>query len=317
MGTVLPKPIVKPGINGFEYVPPQQTFTIDTELSKLWGPTLKGGDPPDEFSIMPSLPEGLTFDKVTGNIGGKPGKIADLSPYTVTAKNKGGATHCKIACEVVPKHQGDLVERIIACTAYEELGEFEEIVTQEKNDKKPFNWMIWMVHRAHLNDPTLKKFDFTNLKMPSGLDEPLISPKLAVAMASNDVIEELLLPSTNLQNPEAAVLAVSLRSNKKIRVLNIDSNTLRPLELESICRGIAQQETPSLAEFRCNNVASGRQVFEAVAEMVKANDFVCKVGLEVKEAHFRGVIDKQITKNNDAARKRREAAKKAAEGGAA
>jgi len=137
--------------------------------------------------------------------------------------------------------------------------------------------MIWMVHRAHLNDPTLKKFDFTNLKMPSGLDEPLISPKLAVAVASNDVIEELLLPSTNLQNPEAAVLAVSLRSNKKIRVLNIDSNTLRPHELESVCRGIAQQETPSLAEFRCNNVASGRQVFEAVAEMVKANDFVCKV----------------------------------------
>ena len=89
------------------------------------------------------------------------------------------------------------------------------------------NWMIWMVHRAHLDDPTLVKFDpwqneakevvwnlrlfivnfnqtsgtpffyfawsflddliaedFTNLKMPDGNVEPLISPKLAVAMES-------------------------------------------------------------------------------------------------------------------------------------
>ena len=70
------------------------------------------------------------------------------------------------------------------------------------------NWMIWMVHRAHLDDRTLVKFepwlhtggiitphiatspstspseDFTNLKMPEGNVEPLISPKLAVAMES-------------------------------------------------------------------------------------------------------------------------------------
>merc|ERR1739836_57164 len=98
----------------------------------------------------------------------------------------------------------------------------------EKSKGHPYNWMIWMVHRAHLNDPTLKKFDFTNLKMPSGFEEPLISPKLAAAMAWNDQIEELLLPSTNFQNAEAAVLATSVRKNKTMRELNIDSNTLTP-----------------------------------------------------------------------------------------
>merc|ERR1712151_1333845 len=190
-------------------------------------------------------------------------------------------------------------EKIIACESPEELEEFEAIVMEQKKDKKPFNWMIWMVHRAHLNDPTLTKFDFTNLKMPSGLDEPLISPKLAVAIGSNDKIEHLLLPSTNLQNPEAAVLAVSLRQNKNIKVLNIDSNTLRPLELESICNGIANQETPTLSEFRCNNCAQGRQVLEAMANMVQKNEFVCKVGMEIKEAHFKNVVDRQIIKNND------------------
>lgn len=311
--TVLAKPIEAPVI---QYDPPSQTYRVGKDVPK-WSPKHVGGDPPDEFTILPALPPGFVFDKSTGVITGKTEKILELAPYTVTAKNKGGANHCKISVEVVPDHQGDLVERIIACTEPEELEEFEAIVMEEKKDKKPFNWMIWMVHRAHLNDPTLKKFDFTNLKMPTGLEEPLISPKLAVAISTNDKIEELLLPSTNLQNHEAAVLAVSMRANKMIRSLNIDSNTLRPLELESLCHGIGAQETQTLAEFRCNNVASGRQVFEAIAEMVKQNEFVCKVGMEVKEAHFRGVIDKQITKNNDGARKRRVAAKKADEAAAA
>jgi len=309
--TVLPKPVAPPVI---EYIPPTQSYKQKQEIAK-WSPKLMSGDPVKEYQILPALPDGLSFDKATGDITGAPTALVDLSPYTVTAKNDGGANHCKISLEVVPERAGDdLVEKIIACETPEELEEFEEICMEQKKDKKPFNWMIWMVHRAHLNDPTLTKFDFTNLRMPSGLDEPLISPKLAVAIASNDKIDQLLLPSTSLQNPEAAVLAVSLRENKTVTILNIDSNTLRPLELESLCHGIANQQTPTLKEFRCNNCAQGRQVLEAMAEMVQKNEMVCKVGMEIKEAHFKGVIDRQIIKNNDGARKRRVAAKKAAEG---
>lgn len=309
--TVLPKPILPPGKDGFMYDPPQNSFRIGKEIAK-WLPKLAGGDPPTEFIILPSLPPGLTLDKLTGIISGVPGTLVELGPYTVTVKNMGGVTHCKIALEVNPDHQGDIVARIIACTEAEELTEFEAEVVEEKNAKKPFNWMIWMVHRAHLNDPTLKKFDFTNLKMPSGLEEPLIAPKLVVALASNDQIEELLLASTMLQNHEAAVMAVSLRSNTKMKVLNIDSNALRPLELESLAHGIGDNQT--LEQFRCNSVcAPGRQVNEAILEMVKKNIFLTKVGIEIKEAHFRNQIDSQITRNTDAARKRRVEAKKAAE----
>jgi len=298
------------GVNGFRYNPEQQNFQIDRKIERTWAPTLVGGDPADEFSILPALPDGMIFDKSTGIISGTPAKITDLVPYTVSAKNRGGVMHTKIACEIMPKHDGDIVEKIIACTACEELTEFEEIVTQEKNDKKPFNWMIWMVHRAHLNDPTLKKFDFTNLKMPSGIEEPLISPKLAVALESNDQIEELLLPSTNLQNPEAAIMAVSLSKNTSVKIFNIDSNALRPLELESVCHGLAESKT--VEQFRCNNVAQGRQVLEALEKLVKANTFITRLGFELKDPHFRNVIDTQIRRNGDEARKRRVAAKAAA-----
>merc|ERR1719329_1547110 len=117
--------------------------------------------------------------------------------------------------------------------------------------------MVWMVHRAHLNDPTLIKFDFTNLKMPAGDLHERISPKLVLAMEVNTVIEQLLLPCSNLQGTEAACLAVSLRSNKTLKVLNIDSNKLMPLELESMANAVGFAQT--LQEFRCNNVSQGHR----------------------------------------------------------
>merc|ERR1719503_234746 len=133
--------------------------------------------------------------------------------------------------------------------------------------------------------------------------EPRISPKLALAMEQNTFITELNLACSNLQGTEAACLAVSLRSNKALLKLNIDSNALQPLELESIANGVGFAQT--LQEIRCNNVSQGRQVYEAIAACVKANTFITKVGLEIKDPHFRGQIDGQITRNNDGARKRR------------
>merc|ERR1712137_188369 len=174
---------------------------------------------------------------------------------------------------------------------------------------KPFNWMIWMVHRAHLNDPSLKTFNFTNLKMPSGIQEPLISPKLAASIASNTVIEELLLPSTNLQNPEAAALAKSLSKNKSVRILNIDSNALQPKELESVCHGLAESKT--CEQFRCNNVAVGRQVLDALAKLVKANVKMVKLGFDLQDPHFRNVINTQLGRNGEEARIRRNSVKAA------
>merc|ERR1719329_899588 len=220
----------------------------------------------------------------------------------------------RIEAEWQGKCDEELIARILACTQPEELQAFAEEVTAAKAAKLG-NWMIWMVHRAHLNDPTLVKFDFSNLKMPSGDLEPRISPKLALAMEENTSITEFNMACSNLQGTEAACLAVALRNNKTLLKLNIDSNALQPLELESIAAGIAFSQT--LQEIRCNNVSQGRQVYEAIANCVKTNTFIVKVGLEIKDPHFRGQIDGQITRNNDAARKRRVEAKKAADAAAA
>ena len=62
---------------------------------------------------------------------------------------------------------------------------------------------------------------------------------------------------------------------------------------------------PFSQELRCNNTASGRLVTEAFLHALKSNPMMCKLGYPVTDAYFRGEIDKQLTRNNDAARKRR------------
>lgn len=80
--TVLPKPIAPPVI---EYIPPHQVLKVGKELP-TWSPKLLSGDPVDEYSILPALPDGLVFDKATGNITGKPAVPFDDCSFTVTAK---------------------------------------------------------------------------------------------------------------------------------------------------------------------------------------------------------------------------------------
>merc|ERR1712232_1106475 len=88
------------------------------------------------------------------------------------------------------------------------------------------DWMVWMVHRAHLNDPTLTDFNFSNMQMPLPHQEPRVSPKLMKALERNTYISTLSLQNSNMQKPDGMTMAQSLKENKTLVNLNIESNNL-------------------------------------------------------------------------------------------
>ena len=44
--------------------------------------------------------------------------------------------------------------------------------------------MLWMVHRAWLDDPMMLELNFTNRKMPTAAQEPMIAPRLVKASSA-------------------------------------------------------------------------------------------------------------------------------------
>ncbi|HEX9981561.1 MAG TPA: putative Ig domain-containing protein [Flavobacterium sp.] len=71
---------------GLSYTSPV-TFIVGMPIVSLT-PTVTGNV--SSYSIIPSLPAGLTFNTATGQISGTPSAVTAMATYTVTATNSGG-----------------------------------------------------------------------------------------------------------------------------------------------------------------------------------------------------------------------------------
>ncbi|NMH23801.1 putative Ig domain-containing protein, partial [Flavobacterium solisilvae] len=83
--------------NGLSYTTPN-VFTIDEAITNL-EPTVSGENL--VFSIAPSLPNGLSFDTITGIISGTPTVLQSATDYEVTAANSGGNTSFTLSIAVI------------------------------------------------------------------------------------------------------------------------------------------------------------------------------------------------------------------------
>jgi len=169
-------------------------------------------------------------------------------------------------------------------------------------------WMVWMVHRLALDDPSLTELDFSTYAMPLPEDEPRIAPKLWVALARNTHLRRLLLEDTNLRSGgdgAARGPAAALASNRVLRVLNISSNFLGPRDLQAIFESLGQNA--ALEELRCNNQFCepvDLAAYKALAEVMRQGCSLRKLGLELRDSHHRDQINRALVRNADVARKR-------------
>eukprot|EP00929_Paragymnodinium_shiwhaense_P049301 TRINITY_DN24877_c0_g1_i1.p1 TRINITY_DN24877_c0_g1~~TRINITY_DN24877_c0_g1_i1.p1 ORF type:complete len:1063 (+),score=301.91 TRINITY_DN24877_c0_g1_i1:64-3252(+) len=286
-------------------------------------PEVEGGV--TTWAVEPALPEGMSFDPATGIISGAPTKATDEGSYVVTASNGSGGTSVVLtftvegAPEPEPVPEQPKAEEPTEVSEEEEHEAFAAMLEgiTDLADLPPappkgkrMNWMLWMVHRAHLNDPELVDFVFTNLKMPLPHVEPRIAPKLAKAMAHNTYIEKLEMANSNLQRPQGVELAESLRTNRTLKILNVESNALDSESLMQIADALKMNTDSGLEQWRFNNQKAmgssfGRPLEEAVAGLLEKNSRIVKLGFPCQDPHWRNKIDKAILRNNDTARRRR------------
>lgn len=261
------------------------------------------------FTISPALPSGLEMDTKTAVIHGTPDTEGEAKTYKVVAKNAGGscATELSFAIANLDPSLPDprFVELIEACTTVDEL-----LSLEPDRSKALGNWMIWMVHRAYMDDETLVDFNFSGLEMPLPHVEQRIAPKLMEALATNTHIENLLLSSSNMQKPSGPQMANALQKNTTLKILNIESNNLDQESIRGMMVALQLNEKTVMHTFRFQNQRGvstyfGRPVEEAMCELMRKNKTICKLGCSIQDANSRDVINRATMRNVDLERRRR------------
>jgi hypothetical protein len=73
-------------------------YAMGTEIEPN-DPYFEGGTP-TEYSVSPSLPDGLTLSSITGVLTGTPTALTPSSDYTVTARNEAGSTETTLTLKI-------------------------------------------------------------------------------------------------------------------------------------------------------------------------------------------------------------------------
>ncbi|CAE7503427.1 TMOD2 [Symbiodinium natans] len=268
-------------------------------------------------------PRGLHLHPGTGVISGTPVLAAEDRRYSIKARRHEAKTSsinytvlaCTISFMKVDDAQDDSQCEEVSMSINEDFAtrvecvcEIGDMLPEPCRTRAYGDWMIWMVHRAWLDDPSLTELNFSNMHMPPPHVERRIAPKLMDAMARNTHLEKLTLSNSNLVKASGVQLAGALRSNSSLRTLNLESNWLDSNAVRELAVAVKESLNSKIECLRFSHQKQmgqffGRPTEEAVGQMMQSNDTIVKLGFECDDAHWRNEIDRALLRNNDSWRR--------------
>merc|ERR1719330_2217594 len=275
-----------------------------------------------QFSVQPPLPEGLNLDPYSGVVSGSASAgCSSMSTHILTVSF---STELSLQIEGggdlsmtrrFSSHQscGGSSDALMINEDFarklEHIVDAAGLLPEPVKAREYGNWMIWMVHRAWIDDESLIELDFTSMHMPPCHNEKRIAPKLMRAMATNTHLEVLSLSNSNLERAAGLMLAEALRQNGTLLELDLASNWLDSNTVRELALAIQSNPKCALEHFRVSPQKQmgqffGRPTEQAVGEMMQTNETIVKLGFDCDDAHWRNVIDRALLRNNDYWRKR-------------
>jgi len=210
-----------------------------------------------------------------------PGENAGPNPFDVV-EHTGRVRQKNEACSiqvVSSSLEDELTKQIIGTKTVQELS----LIKVPKRTKQPGPWMVYQVHRAHLNDPTLTSLDFTNMHMPTQKNEPNVAPKLMQSLEHNNHLEALILDNSNLQSVDARILNEVIGNNRTLSVLSLDNNSVSTQSLVDLAHALADGKS-GVSILQVYNQLSESQgadlVEKAFLEMFEKNERIIRVFYE-------------------------------------
>lgn len=152
------------------------------------------------------------------------------------------------------------------------------------------------------NDPELKELNLNNIKNIS--IERLCEIGSLLRTSTN--LEKLYMANTRATEKVAKVIAESLVENTTLKSLNLESNYISGAGIVCLLEAINKNQT--LKEFRVMNqkpALLGNRVEMHIAELVRQNKSLVKVGISLEVASARIALSDYVKRNNDNLRRER------------
>eukprot|EP00405_Crypthecodinium_cohnii_P009435 CAMPEP_0206438026 /NCGR_PEP_ID=MMETSP0324_2-20121206/11376_1 /ASSEMBLY_ACC=CAM_ASM_000836 /TAXON_ID=2866 /ORGANISM="Crypthecodinium cohnii, Strain Seligo" /LENGTH=1006 /DNA_ID=CAMNT_0053905389 /DNA_START=57 /DNA_END=3077 /DNA_ORIENTATION=+ len=166
-----------------------------------------------------------------------------------------------------------------------------------------WEWMLWMTHRAWLEDPALTTVSFKGLEVPLPDVEPRVFPKLMQALSATKTITSLDLASCNLRAPHGQLLTQAMKKNGSLLVLNLDGNWLESGDVEAIAEALAESDKSKLTTWMCSGqqglAGFGKPTEELLAKMLEKNLKITKLSIPLEDPHWKSVIERSLKRNTD------------------
>lgn len=270
-----------------------------------------------KFTVDVGLPVGLILNEETGCIRGIPTVAFPPTSYTITATNEFGEATTIFKLNALPAIALKLNDSRKYADMLETITDLKDLPPDPTLDEpsRITDWMLWIAHRAELNDPKLDVVDFSNKTMPIPTDEPRVATKLAQAMRSNKYIKSLRMCNANLRPITGMELANACRSNNVVELLNLECNHLNPDTIAAICDGIMQNPDSQVHTFKIdsqfNMKTMGRVAEEQLTLLAKNHKKLTNLGYQFQNAHCLEQSNRGILNNRDLARRARKAATEA------
>ncbi|ESO05905.1 hypothetical protein HELRODRAFT_105912 [Helobdella robusta] len=149
------------------------------------------------------------------------------------------------------------------------------------------------------NDATLTELNLNNIKeIPNELLLDIFN-----SLKSNTVLEKLHLANIGLTDKPAKVLAEAIRENRRLTMLNVESNFLSGQTIADLVRSVNCHQT--IVDLKVANqrpqVLGVKSEME-IAELVKRNKTLLKFSIFLEVPAARIEISKSLQANNDALR---------------
>ncbi|XP_028562388.2 tropomodulin-2 isoform X1 [Podarcis muralis] len=157
------------------------------------------------------------------------------------------------------------------------------------------------LQRIKANDPTLLEVNLNNIK---NIPIPTLKD-FAKALESNTHVTKFSLAATRSNDPVAIAFADTLKVNKTLKSLNLESNFITGTGILALVEALKGNET--LTEIKIDNQRQqlGTAVEMEIAQMLEENSQILKFGYQFTKQGPRTRVAAAITKNNDLVRKKR------------